>query len=261
MISDRTLGQMMWLGNNDFAPITFDWGNGPLSGKAFKRHIKDGREPCGDKREPALRDKCQTQAGVEWIKDNPKEFAERVPLRIAQMLNPHSFLTRHIRWGYWLRMPRIIDESLVLINVFWNLMVMWGGTLGLIVYGRKAREILIGGILVYHIAAISLLAGLTRYRVPLEPLLMLYLAWAISRRKDLWADMKGRKIFDSQKPFVLKEWRPRGIDDDSEKRNIHDPWLALYMLEVDANIWNWRAYACGSAGTAGISPGDNTLAG
>jgi hypothetical protein len=195
MISDRTLGQMMWLGNNDFAPITFDWGNGPLSGKAFKRHIKDGREPCGDKREPALRDKCQTHAGVEWIKDNPKEFAERVPLRIAQMLNPHSFLTRHIRWGYWLRMPRIIDESLVLINVFWNLMVMWGGTLGLIVYGRKAREILIGGILVYHIAAISLLAGLTRYRVPLEPLLMLYLAWAISRRKDLWADMKGRKIF------------------------------------------------------------------
>ena len=195
MISDRTLGQMMWLGNNDFESVAFDWGNGPLSGKAFKRHIKDGREPCGKKSEPVLRDKCQTQAGIEWIKDNPEEFAERVPLRIAQMLNPHSFLTRHIRWGYWLGIPRVIDESLVLINVFWNLMVMWGGTLGLIVYGRKAREILIGGILVYHIAAISLLAGLTRYRVPLEPLLMLYLAWVISRRKDLWSDMKGRKTF------------------------------------------------------------------
>ena len=30
VISDRTLGQMMWLGNNTFDPITFDYGNGQL---------------------------------------------------------------------------------------------------------------------------------------------------------------------------------------------------------------------------------------
>ena len=194
MVSDRTLGQMMWLGNNDFEPIAFDWGNGPLSNKAFERHVVDGREPCAKKREPVVRDKCQTHNGIEWIKAHPEEFIQRIPLRIAQMLNPHSFLTRHIRWGFWLGAPRVIDEILILLNVVWNLLVMWGGVLGLITYGRKAREILIGGILLYHIAAISILAGLTRYRVPLEPLLMLYLAWVFSRRKELWEDMKGRRI-------------------------------------------------------------------
>ena len=91
MVSDRTLGQMMWLGNNDFEPIAFDWGNGPLSNFAFERHTSIGREPCGKRREPVERDKCQTKAGVEWIQSNPVEFVKRVPLRIAQMFNPHSF--------------------------------------------------------------------------------------------------------------------------------------------------------------------------
>ena len=74
MISDRTLGQMMWLGNNDFEPIAFDWGNGPLSNIAFERHTENGREPCASKREPVERDKCQTKAGVDWIKDHPEEL-------------------------------------------------------------------------------------------------------------------------------------------------------------------------------------------
>ena len=40
MVSDRTLGQMMWLGNNDFKPVTFDWGNGQLSGRVSAPHLK-----------------------------------------------------------------------------------------------------------------------------------------------------------------------------------------------------------------------------
>ena len=174
MISDRTLGQMMWLGNNDFKPVTFDWGNGQLSGREFKRHTSTGRKPCGSKKKPVERDQCQTSAGVDWIKNNPDEFARRMPLRVAQMINPHSFLTRHIRWGEWQGLPRLLDESLIVLNVLWNCIVLIGGSVGLCLYGRRRSAVLIAGILLYHIAAISVLAGLTRYRVPLEPLLMLY---------------------------------------------------------------------------------------
>jgi len=174
MISDRTLGQMMWLGNNDFSPVVFDWGNGPLSNRAFKRHTSSGRKPCASKRKPVERDKCQIESGVEWIRNNPQTFLERMPLRVAQLLNPHSFVTRHIRWGNWVGIPRWIDEAIIVLNVCWSLVVLWLGSAGLIIFGRKPKAILIGGILLYHVAAISVLAGLTRYRVPLEPLLMLY---------------------------------------------------------------------------------------
>ncbi len=186
MISDRTLGQMMWLGNNDFEPIAFDWGNGPLSNIAFERHTESGREPCAKKIEPVERDKCQTAAGVEWIKAHPQEFVRRIPLRIAQMLNPHSFLTRHLRWGNMQGLPRWMDEGIIVMNVGWNLAVLWLGTIGLVFYGHRGRGLLVSGIWLYHIAAISLLAGLTRYRVPLEPLLMIYASWAIVQWGDNW---------------------------------------------------------------------------
>ena len=54
------------------------------------------------------------------------------------------------------------------------------GTLGLVLYGRGGRGLLVSGIWLYHVAAISLLAGPTRYRVPLEPLLMIYVAWFVT---------------------------------------------------------------------------------
>ena len=195
MISDRTLGQMMWLGNNDFEPVAFDWGNGPLSNFAFERHTSVGREPCGSKRQPVERDKCQTEAGVEWIKTHPEEFARRIPLRIAQMFNPHSFLTRHLRWGNMQGLPRWVDEAIIGVNVAWNLVVLWFGAVGLVLYGRRGHGLLISGIWLYHVAAISLLAGLTRYRVPLEPLLMIYAGWFLSEWGQNWRNASaGRRI-------------------------------------------------------------------
>ena len=65
-------------------------------------------------------------------------------------------------------------------------MVLWLGTLGLVLYGRGGRGLLVSGIWLYHVAAISLLAGLTRYRVPLEPLLMIYAAWFVTEWGSHW---------------------------------------------------------------------------
>jgi hypothetical protein len=174
IISDRTLGQMMWLGNNDFTPVTFDSGNGQLSGAHFSTHTKIGRKPCGTKSQPMEREDCQTKNGKVWILNNPTEFLSRIPLRTAQMLNPHSFLTRHLRAGYWRGLPQWVDETIIIWNVLWNLFVLIGGSAVMLLQSRGKQGILLGGILLYHIAAISALAGLTRYRVPLEPLLMIY---------------------------------------------------------------------------------------
>jgi len=194
VITDRTLGQMMWLGNNDFMSITFDWGNGTLSRRAWKRHTSQGRKPCGNKNDAIGRDQCQTEAGVEWIKANPEEFVRRMPVRVAQLLNPHSFLTRHLRWGEWRGLPQFVDEALIMWNLGWSLLVMLVGSVGLCVRGRGASAILIGGILLYHIAAISLLAGLTRYRVPLEPLLMVFGGMVLADPRSTLAELSGWRL-------------------------------------------------------------------
>jgi len=180
VVSDRTLGQMMWLGNNDFAPLTFDYGNGSLSKRAFSRHTRPGRKHCADRKDVMARDACETDLGVAWIKANPRDFVARMPLRVAQLVTPHSLLTRHLRWGRWPGLPQWADELSIGWGALGSIFVMWVGAVGLAARGRRALGLVVAGILLYHVAAISLLAGLSRYRIPLEPLLMLYAAQVLA---------------------------------------------------------------------------------
>jgi hypothetical protein len=186
IVSDRTLGQMMWLGNNDFSPVTFDYGNGYLSKRAYSRHTNQGRKHCASRKAAIRRDTCETEAGKTWILENKVEFVKRMPLRVAQMMNPHSLMTRHLRWGGWRGLPQVVDEGLILLQVLWSMVVMIGGSFALVARGRGSHGVLTGLILLYHVGAIAALAGLTRYRVPLEPLLMIYGAGLISRPRQVW---------------------------------------------------------------------------
>ncbi len=195
IISDRTLGQMMWLGNNDFSPVTFDYGNGYLSQRAFKRHTTIGRKQCAGRKAIIKRDACNTVNGKEWITANPGEFLMRMPLRVAQLLNPNSLMTRHLRWGGWRGLPQWVDELLILAQALSSGFVLIFGSFALVARGRGGHGLVTGLILLYHCAAIAALAGLTRYRVPLEPLLMVYAAGLISRPRAFWD------------AFVADKWR------------------------------------------------------
>ena len=184
IVVDRTFGRMMWLGNNDFPPMTFDWGNGVLSSQAFARYREKDVYHCPQKPKKTTIDMknrwsmelqdCLTETGVGWLAENPKELVLRVPLRMAQLFNPHSFLTRHLRSGKWRGLSVWMDEFLILWGALWTIMVLWGGLLGLITNRKNQTAQFSIQIIGYHMLVIALLAGLSRYRVPLEPLFMLY---------------------------------------------------------------------------------------
>ncbi len=180
ILSDATLGQMMYLGNNDFPPVSFDLGNG-----LTRNHVKDdwfdtGRDHCDPALSPAAWDACEVALGKAWIRDNPGEFLRRVPLRVSQLVHPHSFLSRHLRWGYWRRLPWAVKEGICLLVPLWSFLVLVGGTLAVSARARGALGLTSVGIVAYHVAAIALLAGLSRYRLPLEPLWMVWLAVALA---------------------------------------------------------------------------------
>lgn len=189
VLSDRTMGQMMWLGNNDFPPVTFDYGNGLLTDALYEGVTSTGRPHC-EKTGPVAWDACEVANGKRWIREHPAEFLRRVPVRLAQLFNPHSFLTRHLRWGKWGFMPEALREGLIAMTVLWSGVAVLGGTTGLLARGRGALAVVTGGILLYHVAAIGMLAGLTRYRVPLDALGLLWaaalLAWLRPSFKQLW---------------------------------------------------------------------------
>ncbi len=168
IISDRTMGQMMWLGNNDFPPITFDYGNGQLSKRSRAKYEDQGREHCAPKDRPVQRDLCETAAGKRWIRDNPREFVGRVPLRLAQLFNPNSFLTRHLRHGGWKNLPKALDEIICVLVVLASFLTVLGSALGAWSRRLGVYALVVGLTTAYHLAAVGALAGLSRYRVPLD---------------------------------------------------------------------------------------------
>jgi hypothetical protein len=190
MISDATMGQMMWLGNNDFEPVTFDYGNGLLTARVYDAHTSKGRAHCSDALPPAQWNACETANGVAWIKENPEAFVRRMPLRVAQLVNPHTFVTRQVRWGKWDLLPWALREAVVLWVAAWSFFVMIGGTIAICLVGRGPYLWIAASTVAYHVAAIAALAGLSRYRVPLEPLWMLPLAVAIANPAAARAGLK-----------------------------------------------------------------------
>jgi hypothetical protein len=190
LISDATLGQMMWLGNNDFDPITFDYGNGLNVERAYAAHTAEGRGHCDDALPAALWNACEVDAGKAWIRAHPEEFARRIPLRLAQLLNPHTFLTRHVRWGKWSGLPYLLNEALVVWIAAWSALMVVGGTIAVCLRGRGPYGVLSVGIVTYHVLAVACLAGLTRYRVPLEPLWIVWIASVAASPRDALAALR-----------------------------------------------------------------------
>ena len=190
IVSDRTLGQMMWLGNNTYEPLTFDYGYGQESLRAIRRYVKTGRPACAPQSAPIERDECQTQAGIDWIREHPDDFLRRVPLRLAQTLSPHSFLTRHVRWERWRPMPLWLGETLIVLGAASSAVAMLVGAFGLVARGSGGTAGAIGAIVVYHLAAIPVTAGLSRYRVPFEPLLLIYASAALCQPRSTLAALR-----------------------------------------------------------------------
>ncbi len=199
IISDRTMGQMMWLGNNDFEPITFDYGNGKLTDRAYKSHTGGGREHCAPKSRPVKRDRCETEAGKQWIRDNPREFLRRVPLRLAQLFNPNSFLTRHLRSGSWKGLPQGVDNAICVLVVIFSFVNVLGAALGAWTSKRSVYLLVVGLTTAYHLAAVASLAGLSRYRVPLDTL------WIVFVGAFLAAPLSSLR--QAMRPW----WRPLGV--------------------------------------------------
>ena len=118
----------------------------------------------------------------------------RMPLRVSQMLTPHSLLTRNLRNGKWRGLPPWVDEAVIGSIVGFSFVTVLGGTAGAASRGRGWYLALSGAIVGYHVAAIACLAGLSRYRVPLEPLWMVFAGALLSDPPGAWAHLKASRL-------------------------------------------------------------------
>jgi 4-amino-4-deoxy-L-arabinose transferase-like glycosyltransferase len=190
ILSDATLGQMMWLGDNEFPPLSFDYGNGVVHLSVMHAWADSGRPHCDRTLPAAAWNACESAGAKAWIAENPGEFLARVPLRLAQLFQPHGFLVRHLRSDFWPAMPFWLKESLAWGAIGSTLLVWILGTLGAAARARGPFGVLTVAIVGYHVAAVALVAGLSRYRVPLEHLWLVYAAAFVAEPRACWAALR-----------------------------------------------------------------------
>lgn len=187
VVSDATLGHVAAMGNDDFAPLTFDYMNGQLTGDLFAATLRTGRRDCPRSLAAVPHDRCEVERAVAWIREHPATFVQRVPLRLAQALNPHTFLTRHVRWGFWPGLPYAVKELVIGLNVVWSLVLCIGGCVALWSPRLGRFGVLALGSWAYTLGVVACLYGISRFRLPLEPMAAIGVGVALAQ-PGVWMD-------------------------------------------------------------------------
>ncbi|MCH7709718.1 MAG: sulfatase-like hydrolase/transferase, partial [Myxococcales bacterium] len=115
------------------------------------------------------------------ILSDPAAFISRIPTRLFDMWNPTSFLLRHLQIGTYAEVPGWLAVPISSLAVLAYLLVVALACVGLVL-GRRRPETWLVVLIVAGFSAITAVSfGLTHFRLPLMPLLMLLAAGACIR--------------------------------------------------------------------------------
>lgn len=184
ILSDATVGQQFFFGNNSFEPLTFDYGNGIYSDFAIHNLRRRGRPQCPRELGVVAWNQCETRNGLAFIAEDPALFIRRIPLRWAQLLNPHTFLTRHARWGRFVGMPWWLKEGLCLWVIAYSFGLLWLGPVSVWRRARGALGAFSAAMWIYYLLVIAVFFGISRLRLPIEPLLIVWVAALLSEHSE-----------------------------------------------------------------------------
>jgi hypothetical protein len=124
------------------------------------------------------------------IAEDPRTFVRRAGYKLWDLWNPTSFLIRHFRIEAYGSVPLRVERAII-----WLAVLAYLGLVGLAASGLLERRDRFAGLVALLVLQVSLLTvlsfGLTRFRLPLVPLLAIIAAQALVRLRSSRAEMVG----------------------------------------------------------------------
>ena len=117
--------------------------------------------------------------------EHPGLTLEHARIRLQYMVNPTSYLVRHIRQGIYGELPGWIGEGLIALTLVSSMGVMSLYVMGLFLGPWNRTKVLLVLMVAGTLAGCALVAALTRYRVPIVPLMAPFVAVALMRWREL----------------------------------------------------------------------------
>jgi arylsulfatase A-like enzyme/4-amino-4-deoxy-L-arabinose transferase-like glycosyltransferase len=119
------------------------------------------------------------RAAWREIRAHPLVFLERIRYRLADMWNPTSFLIRHLQVGAYGKLPPGLATLLALLAAGTYLGLVALAAAGFWLSRRRPETWLVALLVAFTSAITAVSFGLTRFRLPLEPLLAIVAAPAL----------------------------------------------------------------------------------
>ncbi|HEX9641056.1 MAG TPA: glycosyltransferase family 39 protein [Candidatus Krumholzibacteria bacterium] len=138
-------------------------------------------------RDPAYAQRRAIQLGLRYVAENPGRYLLACVFEGAQLWTLDSFPMRHLRNGwYGPHSPAWALPLLVLTSVPLGIVILGAGCLGLLTMPPGPLRTICSIFLLHSVALHTLLFSLSRFQVPMRPLLALGAAWALLHRGQLW---------------------------------------------------------------------------
>jgi 4-amino-4-deoxy-L-arabinose transferase-like glycosyltransferase len=174
---------LVWYRNyNLHDPFNADWGfretrsspqniQSPVDGVSPRPRVETGN--------PVERSRAETRLALAFVREHPGLFLRQSAMRLAEFLNPTSFLIRHLRRGYYERgldgvrgpLPSVVREGIIVLSVASTVALCFLAVLGLFSMPATPLRSFLVVVIVYALAFHALSVGMSRYRLVLMPFL------------------------------------------------------------------------------------------
>lgn len=148
----------------------------PMENRVAGRLVEEAKQQLGEERPTDLEIVRYARAAAwQEIRSEPARFFARMPARLFDMWNPTSFLIRHLQIGLY-RAPPGLVQGLVLLAAGSYLLLVCLAAAGMWIARRCPQAWLVLLLTAYFSALSAVSFGLTRFRLPLMPLLAILAA-------------------------------------------------------------------------------------
>ncbi|OGL38623.1 MAG: hypothetical protein A2042_03375 [Candidatus Schekmanbacteria bacterium GWA2_38_11] len=207
LLVDTNAGTVVWYNLNFFDSENYDWGG--LIGKKLTR--ANGREKCNTGN--VVDDyRCELKNGIKFIIKNPSLFIKGSVTKLCDFWNPTSFLIRHMRAGYYGVKPGLaLARVITLVTVGSYIGVIIFGIFGFFYSKNDLIKVLFLFLIFYYILIHMVMFGMSRYRLPIEPFIMVYASYAILNfkviMKNIFKDKKWLSVTAAVLLFAVMWYR------------------------------------------------------
>lgn len=186
LLVDTNGGNVLHKNWNTVLPENHDYGFNERYKQEVAAKRERGEEYRGRRqREDFIaRNDAEVRDALHFVLGHPRLFAHHTLVRGAELVNPTSYLVRALRFGDYRRVPAWLEEALVALVLVTTMALLALGTLGCLVPRADPRRRLCLVLLASALAPCLLVVAESRYRFPLEPLLIPFAVDAALRARS-----------------------------------------------------------------------------